>query len=108
RRRGDKETGRQGDGETRRQGDKVTGRGLEMWPNPCQEILNFKFSILNSGRGLYLSVYDVFGREIRKIDVPDTDHEIKFTVEDFVPGLYLVVLKDDNTIVGSAKMVVSR
>jgi hypothetical protein len=87
---------------------KKRGGELEIWPNPATGIVDFRWSMVDFRRDLSLRIYDVFGREIRKIDVPDTDHEIKFTIEDFVPGLYLVVLKDENNIIGSAKMVVSR
>jgi hypothetical protein len=100
----------QGGGEAWGQGSAEAGRqgGLEIWPNPASQVISVKCSVLSSGKECLLVVYDVFGREIRKIDIPDTNHEIKFTVEDFLPGLYLVVLKDKNDIIGSAKMVVSR
>ncbi|HOX77554.1 MAG TPA: hypothetical protein PLW31_05895 [Bacteroidales bacterium] len=91
----------------REDGKKDEG-GLEIWPNPATGIVDCRWSMVDFRGDLSLMIYDVFGREIRQIDIPDTDHEIKLTVEDFVPGLYLVVLKDENNIIGSARMVVSR
>jgi hypothetical protein len=82
--------------------------GLEIWPNPARGIVDCRWSIVDFRGDLSLMIYDIFWGEIQKIDVPDTDHEIKLTVEDLLPGLYLVVVKDENNIIGSAKMVISR
>ena len=96
------EAGGQGGMEAGKQG------GLEVWPNPCREILNCKFSILNSGRGLYLSVYDVFGREIDGIKVPERQDQVQINVENYPPGVYIAVLKNGCDFLGSGKFVVAR
>ena len=82
--------------------------GLEIWPNPCREMLKVECLMLNERNSCLLLVYDIFGREIRRISIPANEHEIQFSVGNFVPGLYLVVLKDESKIIGSVKMVVSR
>ena len=66
--------------------------GLEIWPNPCREMLKVECLMLNERNSCLLLVYDIFGREIRRISIPANEHEIQFSVGNFVPGLYLVVL----------------
>jgi hypothetical protein len=92
----------QGGGEAWRHG------GLEIWPVPCGEILNFKFLILNSGRDYSLSVYDVFGREVAEIKVPERHEQIQINVESYPPGVYIAILKNGCDVLGSGKFVVVR
>ncbi len=96
------EAGKQGGMEAWGQG------GLEVWPNPASGVLSAKCLGLSAGISYSLSIYDLFGREVRKIPVPDPGNDIQFSVEDFVPGLYLVVLKDGISIIVGSKLVVSR
>ena len=94
--------------------DKTVGRydgktgGLELWPNPARGILNFKFSILNSGKDYNLSIYDIFGREIQKIKIPDGQDEVSVNVESYSPGVYIAILKKGFDLVESRKFVVAR
>ena len=81
---------------------------LLVWPNPASGIVDFRWSMVDGRGDLSLLIYDLFGREIRRIAVPETGHEIKFSVGNLAPGLYLVVLKDESQKIGSAKMIVSR
>ncbi|MBP6872802.1 MAG: T9SS type A sorting domain-containing protein [Bacteroidales bacterium] len=88
-------------------GVEAWGRGgLEVWPVPCGEILNFKFSILNSERDYILSVYDVFGREVAEIKVPGKQDQVQINVESYPPGVYIAVLKSGGDYLGSGKFVV--
>ena len=92
------------------QGGEEAGKrgGVVVWPNPCREMLKVECLMLNEGNSCSLLVYDLFGREIRKIDVPETKNKIQLSVENLAPGLYLLVIKDESKIIGSAKMVVAR
>ena len=81
---------------------------LEIWPNPASGVLSVKCLGLSSGISYSISIYDLFGREIRTITIPVNEYVIQFDVGNLVPGLYLVILKDESKIIGSAKMVVSR
>jgi hypothetical protein len=96
----DKETGGQGEEEKRRE--------LEIWPNPAREILNFKFSILNSGRDYSISIYDIFGREVHKIVIPDGQDKNVVNVQGYSPGVYIAILKQGFDLVESRKFVVAR
>jgi len=95
------------DGRTVGREDDKTNR-LSIWPNPASGIVDCRWSIFDGRFDLTLMIYDLFGREIRKIAISENEHEIQFSVEDFMPGLFVIVLKDGNSIIGSAKMVVAR
>ncbi len=82
--------------------------GMVLWPNPARDIVDFRWSIFDGRFDLTLRIYDLFGREIRKIAIPENEHEIQFSVENFISGLYVIVIKDGNSIIGSAKMVIAR
>jgi hypothetical protein len=92
------------------QGGMEAGRHgrMEIWPNPTCEILNFKFSILNSGGDYSICVYDIFGREIQIINVPNKQNEIRLNVESFSPSVYVVILRNGLDILECRKFVVAR
>ena len=96
------------DEETGGQGEEEKMGGMEIWPNPAREILNFKFSILNSGKDYYLSVYDIFGREVRRIKIVDGQDEVIVNVESYPPGVYIAILKKGFDLVESRKFIVAR
>ena len=94
--------------ETGRPGDKETVRGLEVWPNPASQVLSVKCLGLNSGSDINLSVYDVFGREVAEIKVPERQDQVQINVESYPPGVYIAVLKSGCDFLGSSKFVVAR
>jgi hypothetical protein len=93
--------------------------GLEIWPNPAREILNFKFSILNSGRDYSISIYDIFSRLVLSSTPiippsggtrggPEEGWQWQINVEAFPPGVYIAILKKGFDLVESRKFVVAR
>jgi len=91
-----------GSGEAGKQGS------LQIWPNPAQEILNFKFSILNSGRDYSLCIYDVSGRQLSGIKMLEGQHEMLINVDSFQPGVYLAILKEGNQTIESRRFVIAK
>jgi hypothetical protein len=96
------------DMETGGHGDKETRGELEVWPNPAREVLNFKFSILNSGLDYSICIYDIFGREVRKIKIPNEQDGFRLNVAAFSPGLYIIIMRNETDILGSRKFVIAR
>jgi outer membrane protein assembly factor BamB len=94
--------------ETWGRGEEGKRGALEIWPNPAGGIVDGRWSIVDGRGECSLMIYDMFGRVIRRIYVAENKHEIQFDVSNLAPGLYLVVLKDESQIIGSAKMIVSR
>lgn len=89
--------------------------GLEVWPNPCQDMLNVECSMLNSGKGCSLTVFDICGREVlsspfqgREGGEERWEVEFKIDVSSLPPGIYfLSVVVNENRIAGG-KFVVAR
>jgi len=81
---------------------------MEVWPNPAREILNFKFSILNSGGDYSLFIYNSSGIQMMEVKLPDDQNEMKINVERFQPGVYIAVLKADKQIHESFRFVISK
>jgi hypothetical protein len=111
-------------------------RVIEVWPNPASTVLSFKVSGLparlndfshsggSSEREYLMEIYDIFGRKVdetrgsstlegggregggnmddRRMDTWTMD------VSSLTPGLYLLVVKDGQCIVGSTKFVIAR
>lgn len=81
---------------------------MEVWPNPAREILNFKFSILNSGGDYSLFIYNSSGIQMMEVKLPDDQNEMKINVERFQSGVYIAVLKADKQIHESFRFVISK
>lgn len=103
--------------------DKTVGRedfrtvGLELWPNPCQEMLNVECSMLNSGKGCSLSLFDIYGRELLSSPFQgggreggEEHREVQFTIDvsSLPPGIYLLSVVEDGKRIAGGKFVVAR
>ncbi|MCK9401278.1 MAG: T9SS type A sorting domain-containing protein [Bacteroidales bacterium] len=87
--------------------DGKTG-GLEVWPNPCREMLNVECLMLNEGKDYSICIYDIFGRKVLEIKVPDRQNEVQINVEGYPTGIYLAVLKNGQAMKANAKFMVVR
>jgi hypothetical protein len=98
----------QGGGEAGEQGS------LVIWPNPASEGLSVKVLGLSSGINCSLVIYDIFGRIVtapfplvpRSPGPQDGGWSWKVDVSALPPGIYLAVVKDDRTVLGTGKFVV--
>jgi len=88
------------------------GRGeegiLALWPNPAKEILNFEFSILNSGRDCSLNIYDITGNRIKEILIPQGMGDLHVNVEDLPPGIYMATFSEGTTFISNRKFIISQ
>jgi hypothetical protein len=82
--------------------------GLEIWPNPASGIVDCRWPMVDFRGDCSLVIYDMYGRKMMNISVPEIEREIQFDVGNFIPGLYLVVIKDECNIIGSSKLIISR
>jgi hypothetical protein len=57
---------------------------------------------------LTIFIYDIFGREVRKIKITDGQDEVIVNVESYPPGVYIAILKNGSDFVKSRKFVVAR
>jgi hypothetical protein len=81
---------------------------LEISPNPVKEVLSVRVSGLSLGKDYNLSIYDVFGRKVRKIIVLDGQEKFLINVEAFPAGVYIAILKNGVDVLESKKFVVAR
>jgi hypothetical protein len=82
--------------------------GLEIWPNPASQVISVKSSVISSGKDCSIVIYDVFGREITEIKVPDRSDQVQINVESYPAGVYIAILKNGSDLLGSGKFVVAR
>ena len=75
-----------------------------LYPNPATDHINCRLSIV--GCRLSMFIYDMFGRKVEEIIVPEGQQEITFDVSDYFQGIYIAVLKSQKGILGRRKFVV--
>ena len=81
---------------------------IKLFPNPVESILNVKCLILNDGFGEVFEVWDIFGRKVEEVRVPEGQQQLQIDVSTYPPGVYIALLKSQNRVLGREKFVVSR
>ena len=79
---------------------------LLIYPNPATDHINCQLSIVNCQLSMF--IYDMFGRKVEEIIVPEGQQEITFGVSDYSQGIYIAILKSQKGILGRRKFVVAR
>ncbi len=82
-------------------------RGLDLlvYPNPAQSIINLQFTVYNLQ--FVVSIYDVYGRKIEEVLVPERQQKIQINVSDYPEGIYIAVLRNAQAIISSSKFIVA-
>jgi hypothetical protein len=103
-------------------------RVIEVWPNPCSTALSISLTSRQSAVGsqqsvgrldswhldkLMVEIYDIFGRKVSDKNTPlslrgGTGGGVTMGVSALPPGLYMLIVKNEESIVGSAKFIVAR
>ena len=65
---------------------------IKIYPNPSSGLVNLYWSNLNI-EGLTLTIYDLAGKPVRKIQIEPEVTEIQINIEDLKHGMYLFELK---------------
>jgi hypothetical protein len=94
--------------EERGSGEAGTRGSLVVWPNPATVSLSFKVSGLSAGKDYSLVIYNISGRQMKEIIIPDGQEDIQLNVEDFPQGIYTTVLKEGDEFHASGKFIISR
>jgi len=87
---------------------KNTEGELYIYPNPAYSILNIEYPIMNDECRSIISIYDVFGRKVKEVEVPKGQQQLNVNVSKWRNGLYIAVLKDDKKFIAKQKFVVLR
>ena len=79
--------------------------GMDIYPNPVEEEVRFEFQISSFKFRIEICLYDIFGREVKKLPMAQGQTGLKMDVSDLIPGLYVAVVKSDNRIIARKKLV---
>lgn len=78
---------------------------LVIYPNPAESLLQASgFKLQAKGR---LMIYDMYGRKVGEVEIPQGWDQVRIDVAGFRNGIYVAVLYSDNQIVGRKKFVVA-
>ncbi|MCU0370939.1 MAG: S8 family peptidase [Bacteroidales bacterium] len=87
-----------------------TGAGmlqsLEVWPNPCREMLNVECLMLKAGNNYSLAIYNSLGKQVREISIPEGQDVLRINTASFTAGVYFATVKSENQVIGSKKFIV--
>jgi len=78
---------------------------IEVFPNPAENEMNFNLRVTEQNVRLDLCLYDIFGREVKKLPLSQGQTGLRMDVSDLAPGLYVAVVKSDNRIIARKKLV---
>ncbi len=82
---------------------------LSSYPSPAVEVVNLNYTIpFNHYSSAYLSVYNVFGKEIAALPLGESRGTSRLNVASFTPGVYFYAVVVDDKRVASKKFVVKR
>ncbi len=80
--------------------------GILIYPNPAQnkfQVSSFRFQVSSC----IIKIFDIFGRKAKEINVPKGQNKIEVDVEGWKKGLYLIMVRDKNSVIGSEKVIVN-
>lgn len=87
------------------------GNDFIIFPNPATDKVRVQLGMRNDGLGmneeLRIFVFDIFGREVKKIPVPEGKDEILLDVSGWTKGIYILTLKAGERVVGRKKVMVA-
>lgn len=79
---------------------------IEIYPNPASNEVNIRSSLFGPRSSVF--IYDMFGRLMDEIMVPQDQEESLVDVSGYPEGIYIAVLRNDSGIIGRRKFVVAR
>ncbi|MFN3530530.1 MAG: T9SS type A sorting domain-containing protein [Bacteroidia bacterium] len=79
---------------------------FKLYPNPATSYSSLAYQTNSNSKTFSLSIYNTQGQLIKRMELSKNRDEIVIASDQFVPGLYLVQLRDENgLILGSGKLV---
>ncbi len=95
--------------EERGSGEAGKRGSLEVWPNPAGDVINCRLSIVDCRFDVWLMIYDVFGRKVQEsMHSCSPDGDISVNTTALSSGLYLLVARDEQGMLASGKLMISR
>jgi hypothetical protein len=88
-----------------RQSNEIEQKFL-VYPNPAKYLIIIKKKC--ETEGLLLNIYNQIGSIVESIKIYDTNYLTIIDIEDYLPGIYLFNFIDDNQVLESPKIIISR
>ncbi len=85
--------------------DKAKETDWHCYPNPVKDILSIKLKLEDDKYPDVLIFYDIFGRKIKKIEIPGKQEIIKLDVSEWENGVYFVISVSNGKIIREGKFV---
>jgi len=79
---------------------------LKIIPNPAGSNATIAYSYSGTGTQRYIEVYDITGRLISRYEVVNASGEWKLSLANYLPGVYQVIMRQDNRILLNSKLAV--
>jgi alpha-tubulin suppressor-like RCC1 family protein len=77
---------------------------FSLYPNPAKDLVTIAYDLaVEKAR---VEVYDISGRAINQYVLPSSKGELQLNTSSYQSGVYLVVVKDKNTVLRQQKLVV--
>ncbi len=80
---------------------------LIIFPNPANDILNIHIPMIYNDGNNSISIYNISGKEIKKIPLNGKKDNYQIDVSGMTEGLYFIVFYNEGRMIGSGKVVVS-
>jgi len=80
---------------------------LEIYPNPARDNIVISLGINNNSKPLELEIMDVTARFTARYRLAPFQNHFSSDISSFRQGLYIVTLKDEGTVIGKGKFMVS-
>ena len=91
-------------------GDTETSRSFlfQNNPNPTNGQTEIRYSLSPQTKNAYILICDLQGKQLKQIPVSPDSQSIRISSLEFVPGVYLYSLVDNNQVIDTKRMVISK
>jgi len=84
-----------------------TGNQIKIFPNPAQTWFTVEIGKNKEPDDEFIvEIFDLFGRLTKEVEIPNGQNNIRLYVSDWNRGMYLVRVKNRNSVLGSGKLVI--
>jgi len=82
--------------------------GMEIWPVPAKDVVKLAVGSRQSMGDLRIDIYDISGVLMKSKPWPEGKNEMSLNIENLAPGVYSAILKENNRVIDTKKLVIIR
>lgn len=83
-------------------------KSLAIWPNPARDVIRFKVAGVSEGSVYSIDMVSADGRIHHTLNSGSNQNELILDARSFKPGMYLAILKENDQVIDSQKILISR